>query len=145
MPDSERSPSLLTAESTAIVAAAPAATNARDEEPFQERLEDIHRRMDRVFMAVLLWQWLGCVAVCLWSSRLSENGLSGDVSPGAWKALFLGGSISVFAISIAILLPGAALTRHTMAKGELCRRNSVETRSGRGLGRIISTSAHIPC
>jgi PAS domain S-box-containing protein len=75
----------------------------------------IHGRTDRLFVFLLLFQWLGGIALAFWVSPLTWAGLSSTTHPHVWTAVLLGGTLITLPIYLAVRYPGRVLTRHTIA------------------------------
>jgi two-component system sensor histidine kinase/response regulator len=81
--------------------------------------QNIYQRTDRLFAVLMLIQWLaGIVAAVLisprtWAGQWSATHLH------VWSALILGGMISILPIYLAMKYPGAVMTRHVIAMGQM--------------------------
>ena len=64
-------------------------------------------------------QWIAGVAAALWISPLTWEGSSSQPHIHLSAALVLGGAITSVPVFFALLQPGAALTRHTIAIGQM--------------------------
>jgi len=64
-------------------------------------------------------QWLAGVAAALWVSPKTWAGTASYTHPHIWAAVFLGGVISSLPIMLAVLRPGHATTRYTVAVGQM--------------------------
>lgn len=81
--------------------------------------DSVYRRTDRLFAGLMALQWLASLAAAYWIAPRTWEGLSSQTHPHVWTALFLGGAISLFPITLALWHPGRALTRHTIAIAQL--------------------------
>jgi signal transduction histidine kinase/CheY-like chemotaxis protein/HPt (histidine-containing phosphotransfer) domain-containing protein len=72
-----------------------------------------------MFAGLLVCQWLAGIAAALWLSPLAWAGTSSQTHLHVWAALFLGGAIISLPVALAIWRPGQALTRHTIAVGQM--------------------------
>jgi PAS domain S-box-containing protein len=79
----------------------------------------IYRRTDRLFLALLIIQWLAGIAVAVWMSPRAWEGSSSHVHPHVWMAIFLGGLITAFPALLALTRPGATSTRYVIAVGQM--------------------------
>lgn len=79
----------------------------------------VFQRADRVFAGLLLLEWVAAIALALWVSPLAWAGADSRTHPHVLAALLLGGIIVSFPIGLAIFRPGATLTRHAMAVGQM--------------------------
>jgi diguanylate cyclase (GGDEF)-like protein len=86
---------------------------------FADHLQQIYRRTDRMFAALMLFQWIAAIAAALWLSPRTWAGSTSQMHIHVWAALFLGGAITVFPVFMACVHPGKTFTRHTIAAGQL--------------------------
>ena len=91
----------------------------RAQELLQDHLLIIHRRTDRLFAGLLFVQWLACIAAALWISPRTWVAEWSSTHIHVWAALLLGGAISSLPIYLAIVRPGAVLTRHVIAIAQM--------------------------
>jgi PAS domain S-box-containing protein len=96
---------------------------AIDESPGTRRLYAEHRqevcqRTDRMFLWLLLLQWLAAIVTALWSTPGVWNGSLTHLPPLVWKAFLLGGAITSLPVYVAFKYPGSTLTRQEIAIGE---------------------------
>ena len=94
-------------------------TQRRTEEIFAGLRADLHRRGDRLFAVLMAAQWVFAIAAAFLVSPRTWVGATSDVSIHVWAATVLGGLVSLFPITLAIVLPGRPLTRHTIAVGQM--------------------------
>jgi len=94
-------------------------TTHRAEELFRAEEEANYRRTDRMFAWLMAIQWLAGIAAALWISPRAWEGQFSSVHIHVWAAFILGGIISGFPIALALLCPGATLTRHVIAVGQM--------------------------
>jgi PAS domain S-box-containing protein len=64
-------------------------------------------------------QWLAGIAAALWVSPKTWVGMASHTHPHVWAAVFLGGAISSLPIMLAVIRPGHATTRYTVAVGQM--------------------------
>jgi PAS domain S-box-containing protein len=64
-------------------------------------------------------QWIAGIAAALWISPRTWIGTVSHTHLHVWAAIFLGGAISVFPIALAVKKPGATITRHSIATGQI--------------------------
>jgi PAS domain S-box-containing protein len=93
-----------------------------DETPGTRRLyaeyqQEIWERTDRMFLWLLVTQWLGGIATALWTTPPPGAGALPHL-PLAWKAFFLGGVFVALPIYTAVRHPGSSLTRREIAVGQ---------------------------
>jgi signal transduction histidine kinase len=86
---------------------------------YRRHLQDIYRRTDRMFAKLMALQWVAGVAFALWVSPLAWAGSDSRTHVHVYAAVFLGGAISALPIALALLHPGAAITRHTIAVAQM--------------------------
>jgi diguanylate cyclase (GGDEF)-like protein len=86
---------------------------------FMEYIQALYRRTDRMFAGLMLFQWIAAVAAALWLSPLTWDGPSSRTHLHVWTALLLGGTITLLPVVLAVFRPGAAVTRHTIAVGQM--------------------------
>jgi hypothetical protein len=92
---------------------------ARAEEDYNHRIGDVYRGTDRMFMWLMLGQWLFGVLV---ASTLSPYGWEGKqqvIHLHVWVAILGGAAISGLPLALAWLRPGATLTRHVIAVSQM--------------------------
>ncbi|HKR01103.1 MAG TPA: histidine kinase dimerization/phospho-acceptor domain-containing protein, partial [Pyrinomonadaceae bacterium] len=86
---------------------------------FQEHQQAIYRRTDRMFAALMAIQWVAGVIAAYWITPQTWVGTTSQTHLHVWAALFLGGVISFLPIMLALTQPGRALTRHSVAVGQM--------------------------
>jgi PAS domain S-box-containing protein len=94
-----------------------------DESPGTRRLyaeyrQEVWQRTDRMFLWLLLLQWLAAVVTALWSTPAVWNGSLSHLPPLVWKAFLLGAAITSLPIYVAFKYPGSMLTRQEIAIGQ---------------------------
>jgi len=85
---------------------------------FREHRLAIDRRTDRLFAALLGFQWLAAMLVALLVSPRAWAGGDSQVDIHIRAALLLGGAIVSLPVALAVYRPGAASTRHAVAVGQ---------------------------
>jgi signal transduction histidine kinase/DNA-binding response OmpR family regulator len=90
-------------------------TAARTEALFREHCHARHCETDRMFAVVMVLQWLGGIAAALWISPRSWEGLTSEIHPHVYMAVFLGGLLSAVPIWLTLRHPGSTLTRQVIA------------------------------
>jgi signal transduction histidine kinase/CheY-like chemotaxis protein len=85
----------------------------------QEQQQAVYRRTDRLFVILMLLQWLAAIATALWISPRTWSGQISDTHPHVWVALVMGGAVTLFPVALAFLQPGGALTRHVIGVGQV--------------------------
>jgi two-component system, sensor histidine kinase and response regulator len=93
----------------------------------QVRIDDLARqaertaweKTDRMFAALLLFQWLAGIAAAKWISPLTWAGTQSSTHVHLWAAIFLGGAIIALPLWLVYRRAGSPLTRHTIAVAEM--------------------------
>ncbi|MBV8414689.1 MAG: hypothetical protein JO251_05700, partial [Verrucomicrobia bacterium] len=86
---------------------------------FAAQQDSIYRHTDGLFARLLAFQWLAGIAAAQWIAPLAWAGTTSEIHPHVWAAIFLGGVICSFPVLLAWKMPGRALTRHTIAVGQM--------------------------
>jgi PAS domain S-box-containing protein len=94
-----------------------------DETPGTRRLyaeyrQEVCERTDRMFLWLLLAQWLSAIVTALWASPSVWNGSLTHLPVLVWKAFVLGGAIASLPVYVAFKYPGSTLTRQEIAIGQ---------------------------
>jgi two-component system sensor histidine kinase/response regulator len=97
----------------------PGSTPARADWLYDEQLNASHRRLDRLFAILLLFEWLLAVVFALLISPYAWFGESARIHIHVWTAIVLGAAIVSLPIALVRLRPGAALTRHVVASAQM--------------------------
>jgi two-component system, sensor histidine kinase and response regulator len=84
-------------------------------------------------------QWAGAIAAALWISPRTWVGSLSYMNLHVWAAVALGGAITLFPLTLVLLMPGRALTRHAIAAEQMLMSGLLIHLSG---GRI-ETHFHI--
>jgi two-component system, sensor histidine kinase and response regulator len=85
----------------------------------RQHLQAIYRRTDRMFAYLMGLQWAAGIVFALWVSPLAWSGSDSRTHIHVWAAAGLGGAISALPIALALLNPGAAITRYTIATAQM--------------------------
>ncbi|HEX8737711.1 MAG TPA: PAS domain S-box protein, partial [Pyrinomonadaceae bacterium] len=109
------------------------------EQIYAEHQQQIYRQTDRMFAVLMAIQWLAGIVAALVISPRTWIGQDSDIHIHVWAAVFLGGVISFFPILLAVLRPGEAMTRYTIAVGQMLMSSLLIHLSG---GRI-ETHFHV--
>jgi PAS domain S-box-containing protein len=88
--------------------------NARAGRLFETHRLALYRRTDRLFAALMPFQWLAAVLAALWISPRTWAGAASSTHPHVWAAVLLGGAITFPVLLLALLRPGRTYTRHTV-------------------------------
>jgi signal transduction histidine kinase/FixJ family two-component response regulator len=87
---------------------------------FHEHQLQLYARTDRMFAALLLFQWVAGVLAALWISPRAWSAGASGVHPHVWAAIVLGGIVDSMPIILALWQPGKAVTRHCIAAAQVC-------------------------
>jgi two-component system sensor histidine kinase/response regulator len=79
----------------------------------------LHRRTDRLFAALLLFQWVAMAALALWVSPLTWEGSTSRIHPHVWAAVGLGGAVVALPVALTFLRPGRVQTRFVIAAAQM--------------------------
>jgi two-component system, sensor histidine kinase and response regulator len=91
----------------------------RSAQLLDESLDSIALRTDRLFAALLIFEWLGAVIIALIVSPRAWAGTLSWVHVHLWVALVLGGSITSLPVVWAMCRPGRPGTRHVIAAAQM--------------------------
>ncbi len=86
---------------------------------FNEHQQIIYKRTDRMFAVLMVLQWLAGIAAAYWISPKTWAGATSQTHLHVWAALFLGGAISFFPVTLALVRPGCFSTRYIIAVGQM--------------------------
>jgi hypothetical protein len=101
------------------VAAAADAVVLRAETRFEAHRQEIYRSTDRMFAWLLVAQWLFAIVLAATVSPYAWAGREKTLHAHVWAAIFLGGALTSFPVALALLRPGAPLTRHVIATAQM--------------------------
>jgi PAS domain S-box-containing protein len=86
---------------------------------FTEQYQRILCRTDRMFAWLMLGQWVAGIILAITVSPRAWAGVNSQVHPHVWAAIFLGGIIASFPVTLAFCCPGKTITRHIIAVGQM--------------------------
>jgi diguanylate cyclase (GGDEF)-like protein len=86
---------------------------------FNEHRKSIYRHTDRMFAVLMTVQWLAGIAAALWISPKTWAGPYSQTHVHVWAAVFLGGAVSLFPVTLALLRPGEPSTRFVIATAQM--------------------------
>ena len=86
---------------------------------FNEHRKSIFRHTDHMFAALMMVQWLAGIAAALWISPKTWAGPYSQTHIHVWAAVFLGGAVSLFPVTLALLRPGEPSTRYVIATAQM--------------------------
>ena len=91
----------------------------RAKEIDRESRQRIYQRTDRMFVALLIVQWIASIVAAFVITPRTWQGTTSNVHPHLWLAVFLGGTLCSLPIYLAWTRPGARITRHTIAVAQI--------------------------
>src|SRR5947209_4475990 len=92
-----------------------AATRQRSEVLFAEDRHRLFARTDRMFLALMIAQWIFAVVIAVWVSPYAWAGRERSVHAHVYAAVFLGGLLSSLPVALAWFRPGATVNRYVIA------------------------------
>jgi hypothetical protein len=84
-----------------------------------QQLDRVYRQTDRMFMWLMIAQWIFGVVVALAFSPYGWSGKVRSVHMHVPVAILLGGALSGLPIALIVMRPGAAITRHVVAAAQV--------------------------
>jgi len=93
--------------------------NARALELFAQMQDAVIKHTDSIFARLMIWQWVAAVAASVLISPHTWAGTQSKIHIHVLAAVFLGGLITAVPVFMAFRQPGRALTRHTVAIGQM--------------------------
>lgn len=91
----------------------------RTEELFNENRNKIYAQTDRLFVGLMLFQWLFAIILSLAVSPKTWVGETSSIHIHVWTAIFLGGLLAFFPIVLGIFYPAKPITRYTIAVSQM--------------------------
>ncbi len=76
-------------------------------------------RTDRLFVGLLVFEWVFAVGLAVWVSPFTWAGASYHTHPHIWAAVLLGLTVISLPVALGLFRPGQTLTRHVIAIGQL--------------------------
>jgi len=98
---------------------ADATTVARASALFAAQRCDIYKRTDRLFALLMVLQWIAGVVAAVVIAPRTWAGTISQTHVHVYAAVYLGGLITALPVGLAILMPGSAITRHTIAIAQM--------------------------
>ena len=89
--------------------------NERAAALYRDHLREIHRRTNRIFVGLLLFQWAAAVMIACWISPHTWIGETSRVHLHVWAALGLGAALVSLPLYFVLRLPDHFATRHLVA------------------------------
>ncbi len=94
--------------------------NDRERFLLESSLRHLTIRVDRSFAVLMPIQWIAGIAAALWLTPLTWSGIESQWHPHLFAALLLGGLVTAYPVYLSLRFPGATLTRHAIAFGQMC-------------------------
>ncbi len=85
----------------------------------QQHKDRLARNTSRIFVALMLLQWVGAILTATIISPRTWIGTTSLVHVHVWAAVFLGAIITFVPVGLALVYPTRALTRHVIAAGQM--------------------------
>ena len=85
----------------------------------EETRNRVARRTDRLFVGLLVFQWLVAVGLAAWVTPLTWVGSTSRTHPHLWGAVLLGFAAIAPPVLLGLFRPGRAWTRHAIAVGQM--------------------------
>jgi diguanylate cyclase (GGDEF)-like protein len=95
------------------------ALRPRAQHLFTEHQRSICKRTDRMFAGLMAVQWVAAIAAALWLAPKTWAGPYSQTHIHVWAAVFLGGAISLFPMTLALVRPGETSTRYVIATAQM--------------------------
>ncbi len=86
---------------------------------FRERRQRGFRRMDRMFLFLMLGQWVFAILLAVFFSPYAWAGKTKAIHLHVYVAVFVGGAITALPVALALLRPGWIGTRHVIAATQM--------------------------
>lgn len=91
----------------------------RVQELFLQHRQRIYIYTDRMFVGLMIFQWIGGIILALWISPKAWAGQFSQIHIHVWAAIVLGGAIAVFPILLGIFNAGTPVTRYVIAVSQM--------------------------
>jgi signal transduction histidine kinase/DNA-binding response OmpR family regulator len=82
---------------------------------FNEICRQMWIRTDRIFACLLASQWVAAVVMAIWLTPLTWVGATSTLHIHLLAAIFLGGALAAYPITLVLFRPGEAVTRQVIA------------------------------
>jgi two-component system, sensor histidine kinase and response regulator len=92
-----------------------AARQSRADTLFAEQCAATYRWTDRMFAGLMVFQWLFAIVMAVWIAPRQWAGSTSSVSVHLHLAVWLGGCLTILPVALAVLRPGAQMTRQAIA------------------------------
>ena len=104
---------------TGEMGAGHAAFEERARRLFEQSYDRLARRTDRVFVGLMIAQWIAAIVLALVLSPVAWEGRTSTLHAHVWAALLLGGTITSLPLALVWLRPGAQITRYVVACAQM--------------------------
>jgi PAS domain S-box-containing protein len=91
----------------------------RTAELFQDQKHKVFLHTDRLFVHIMLFQWVAGIAAAVLLSPRAWTGTQSTIHLHVFAAVILGGLFSSLPVALALCRPGLPFTRHTIAVGQM--------------------------
>jgi hypothetical protein len=92
---------------------------ARAEHLYREQLNARYVRADRLFVVLMLAQWLFAIVLAVLVSPFAWEGKVREFHPHLYAAVLMGGGLSLFPVLLGVYRPGHVVTRHVMVASQM--------------------------
>lgn len=92
---------------------------ARTRVLFSNQQESVYKRTDKLFAGLMLFQWFASIVIAFWISPKAWEGTVSNIHLHVLAAIFIGGALTLFPISLVLTQPGKLLTRHVIAASQM--------------------------
>jgi diguanylate cyclase (GGDEF)-like protein/PAS domain S-box-containing protein len=113
--------------------------NSTSEKLYHDHQQRIYRQTDKMFAVLMVIQWIGGIIAAIVISPRTWIGETSNIHIHVWAGIVLGGAITFFPVSLAVLQPGRLSTRYVIAIGQMMMSSLLIHLSG---GRI-ETHFHV--
>jgi two-component system, sensor histidine kinase and response regulator len=93
--------------------------DARAAQLFAQHQHQNYVRTDRMFVGLMVFQWIAAIVAALILSPAEWEGASSRIHPHVFSAVVLGGAIVSLPIYFGLRHPGAPITRHIVAASQM--------------------------
>jgi two-component system sensor histidine kinase/response regulator len=94
-------------------------TRERAQSLYRNQVQTGYCRVDRLFGVLLMIEWSSAVIFALLLSPFAWAGEASWVHVHVWTAIVLGGAIVSLPVTLVLIRPGEAITRHAVASGQM--------------------------
>ncbi len=91
----------------------------RADELYRAQIDGSRRKVDYLFAVLLILEWSGAVATALVVSPFAWRRETLSIHEHLYEALYLGAVIVSLPLALALMRPGAVVTRHVVAVGQM--------------------------